>query len=55
MQTALIHRMRRTLLALVILCLLMAVPALAVNPPVAAQITVTPDEMSVPAPISSGL
>ena len=51
MQTALIHRMRRTLLALVILCLLMAVPALAVNPPVAAQITVTPDEMSVPGPV----
>ena len=51
MQTALIHRIRPALMALLILCLMAALPALAVETPVEAHITVTPDEMSVPGPV----
>ena len=52
MQTALVHRMRLALAALLALCLLAAVPsALAVDSPISAQITITPDEMSTPGPV----
>ena len=51
MRTALIHRIRPALLVLLILCLMAALPALAVDTPVMAQITITPDELSVPGPV----
>ncbi len=51
MRTALIHQLKPAVLLLVALCLLTAIPALAVDTPVQAQITVTPDEMSVPGPV----
>ena len=52
MRTALIHRIRPALLVLLILCLMAALPALAVDTPVMAQITISPDEMSVPGPVN---
>ena len=51
MQTALIHRIKPALLVLMILCLMAALPALAVDTPVMAQITISPNEMSVPGPV----
>ena len=51
MRTALIHRIRPALLVILVLCLMAALPALAVDTPVMAQITITPDEMSVPGPV----
>ena len=52
MRTALIHRIRPALLVLLILCLMAALPALAVETPVTAQITISPEEMSVPGPVN---
>ena len=51
MRTALTQRIRLVLMALLVLCLMSALPALAVETPVMAQITISPDEMSVPGPV----
>ena len=48
MQTALINRIRGIILAILVLCLMAALPALAVETPVTAQIAISPEEMSVP-------
>ena len=51
MQTALIQRIRLALGALLVLCLMSALPALAVDTPVMAQISISPEELSVPGPV----
>ena len=51
MQTALIQRIRLALAALLVLCLMSALPALAVETPVMAQISISPEELSVPGPV----
>ena len=51
MQTALSKRIRGIVLAVLVLCLMAALPALAVETPVTAQITISPEEMSVPGPV----
>ena len=51
MKTALIHRFKPVLLALLLIGVLAALPALAVDTPVAAQISITPSELSVPGPV----
>ena len=51
MLSALIHRIKPVLPALLILCLMAALPALAVETPVMAQISISPNEMSEPGPV----
>ena len=51
MQTALSKRIRGIVLAVLVLCLMAALPALAVETPVTAQITISPEEVSVPGPV----
>ena len=51
MLSALIHRIKPVLPVLLILCLMAALPALAVETPVMAQISISPNEMSEPGPV----
>jgi len=53
MKSALTHRLIQALLLAALLSVLACLPALAVEAPVLATMTITPDEMSVPVPVTA--